>query len=476
MRLLAPSRGTHTYWTDKDPVIFEGVICLTKDRLFPGSLEYFIGDGVHKYSELPKYGGAEASILSKAYTLVLRNADGKIELDSLDLPDATPTSKGVVKASVTKAGDNVVKADANGGLGGWKDAISDAVANPSTGLIKNSDGTLGVDFEQMPTTKFEALLKSLKMLIPLTTDKAFYVNQEHANASDNTEDIIVGDTAYNRGSEQYPFKTIQACINYVTQTYSVGTRRPTIRVVRGSQQLAYNENLTLPTYARTSGYITLQAADDTAPPTINNVGAITRTIEISGETWILRRLIIHNTATDPNNGLSNFPSAIYCYGGSTTLYSYGCAISQEYVGAAPASGWVEPRTVEIEDGATFVFSVIAGYQNSLSCVKGNANRAVMLQSSRKAKILFTSANTTDDGICYDIPCSGTVTVFAAAGSASSMEGAGGGLHRVAFSGSVTGNTYVITGGAYIGAPVGGFPATGTGSVETETYCWYKQES
>lgn len=475
-RLIAPSRDSHNNWNDKDPVILEGVLGFTKDRIFNGSLEYFIGDGVHKYSELPKYGGAPASTSSVANTLVLRDANGKIDTDSLSLPDATPTIKGVVKASTTKAGDNVVKADANGGLDGWKDAISDAIANPSAGLVKNSDGTLGVDFDQMPTTKFEALLKSLKMLIPLTTDKAFYVNQEHANASDNTEDIVVGGTAYNRGSEQYPFKTIQACINYVTQTYSVGTRRPTIRVVRGPQQLPYNENLRLPTYARTSGYITLQAADDTAPPTINNTGAISRTIEVSGETWVLRRLIINNTATDPNNGLSNFPSAIYCYGGSTTLNLFGCAISQEYDGAAPASDWVEPRTIEVEDGATFIFSVISGYQNSLSCVKGNANRAVMLQSSRKAKILFTSANTTDDGICYDIPCSGTVTVFAAAGSASSMEGAGGGLHRVAFSGSVTGNTYTITGGAYIAAPVGGFPATGTGSVETDTYCWYKQAS
>lgn len=450
-------------------MIFEGVIGLTKDRLFPGSLEYFIGDGVHKYSELPKYGGAEASILSKAYTLVLRNADGKIDPSSIDfpeVPDASPIVKGVVKASTTKAGDNVVKADADGGLSGWKDAISDAVANPSTGLVKNSDGTLGVDFDQMPTTKFEALLKSLKMQIPLEAKLDLYVDKNSVNAADTLDD--------NRGTTAKPFKTIQAAIDYATQTYAVGSYIININV----SQANYTENLTLPTYNRTSGYIQLKATTDSLKPTVINSGAVARTVTVTGGYWVIRNFNISNVATDPNNSVSNFPSAIYCYGGSTTLTLYGTAISQQYDGSAPATAYVSLRTLEVEDGATVNFGAIADYQNSFNCSKGNAQNATVIQVSRKSKVLLNSSNIANDGTNFEVPFTGSVSLIAAVSTGSSLENSGGGTHQVEFTGTITGKKYSITGGSYISIGSNSIPGDTAGTVDNgengrpQSYCWY----
>lgn len=453
--MLAPSRGTHTYWTDKDPVIFEGVIGLTKDRLFPGSLEYFIGDGVHKYSELPKYGGAEASILRKAYTLVLRDANGKI--DSASLPEATPTNAGAVKASTTKAGDNVVKADANGGLSGWKDAISDAIANPSAGLVKNSDGTLGVDFDQMPTTKFEALLKSLKMQIPLEANLNLYVDKNHASAADTIED--------GRGTQNKPFKTIQAAVNFATQTYAFGAYNGNIYIAAGT----YEESLSLPQFTRTSGSITLRALDESNPPTIAtpSTSNYATPVRIFGGSWYLRRVNLSATWSDPGtDDLIHSPSILFVSGGSTICDISGCALSGAFVGAA-AAGWINPRGIDARDGAIVDLSVMQGYRNSFAFSKGNANASWVLMAEASGQIRFRSSNAENDTgsqvDMYEIPCSGSVHTFVTADGNSGINTFSGGKYFPYFTGNMTGKKYSVTNYSLISAPYGGFPGDTDGT-------------
>ena len=307
--------------------------------MFNGSLEYFIGDGTHKYSELPKYGGAEASILSKAYTLVLRDADGKIDKESLPndltdlvtIPEATSTTLGVVKASTTKKADNVVKADANGGLDGWKDAISDAIQNPNAGLVKNTDGTLGVDFNLMPTDKFETLLKSLKMLIPLTENKNIYVDQSHANAGDNTEtETEINGIIYKRGSEQLPFKTIQAAVDFVTNTYALGNYNVHIRIKAGT----YQENVVLPSYSRGTGgcFLVSNSGNQSdvviEPPIDTDTGTRLTGIAAGGGFWQLNNLTvrrIENPTTDTTADVGCYHSS----GNNTILAIFGCAAISE---------------------------------------------------------------------------------------------------------------------------------------------------
>ena len=58
-RGTAPTRGTHTQWLAAETagkIVPEGVLCISKDRLYSGSIEYFMGDGVNGYSKLSKQG------------------------------------------------------------------------------------------------------------------------------------------------------------------------------------------------------------------------------------------------------------------------------------------------------------------------------------------------------------------------------------------------------------------------------------
>lgn len=453
MRLLAPSRGTHTYWEDKDPVIFEGVIGLTKDRLFPGSLEYFIGDGTHKYSELPKYGGAEASILSKAYTLVLRDANGLI--DSASIPAST----------ITKP-NNVVKADGNGSLSGWKDAIINAIiANDgSGGLSTDENGNMMVDFDQMPTDKFEALLKSLKMQIPLSANLNLYVDKNHVNASDNTTEIVVGDTTHKRGEQNYPFKTIQACVNYATTTYAVGSKRITIYVV----QADYDESVILPDFTRTTGEIHLRAVDYALPPRITK-------LSVQGGTWEVYRVNIVDTVSDPNNGVSNYHYVVNVSRAGTTLSLYGCSITTEYEGAASATRYVLVP-VHVTDGATLTFGILKDYQNSLHCVKGNASSAYMIQTELGGRINIPRSNTEYDSTTFSILCSGSVSFFATASGNSTITTTGAALNGQVFTGTVTGTKYRCVDLSIIAAPFGGFPGDVDGTADSTTFSIYSESN
>ena len=484
-RLIAPSRDTHTNWNDKDPVIKEGVLGFTKDRLFNGSLEHFIGDGVHKYSELPKYGGAEASSSKKANTLVLRDASGKIDKASLpddltdlvtfpEVPEATTTKLGVVKASTTKKADNVVKADADGGLDGWKDAIIDAIIadDGSGGLSQGADGNLEVDFDAMYThnrSKFEALLKSLKMQIPLERNADFYVDTDNANASDT---IVDG-----RGSRALPFKTIQACVNFVTQNYALGPYNVTIHVVEGT----YSENLSLPQYTRTSGVILISADDYDNPPTITNARSVSFVITASGGHWYLCRLNIEGRFSTNHANKTYFPGCVQSNNDGTYVGIRACNISAEYLGEPHGytdettdefhSKTMEIRTLYCDAGSMSIGASISGYQTTLSCIKGNASAAGMIRGLRGGVFTFPKQEYDDDGIRFNVPCSGTMDCFCWLGSGAKFQTGGSGV-SMQFSGTITGKSYSVSGGSSITLPTGGLPGDTTDNyIDTATYSW-----
>ena len=110
--------------------------------------------------------------------------------------------------------------------------ISNSVTNintkikidPDGGIVNGGKG-LAVDFSKMPTDKMEALLKTLRVPIWLTANKNFYVDS--ATGSDTLDD--------GRGeSLGKPFKTIQACVNYITDNYNFSRYIAVIRVVPGN--------------------------------------------------------------------------------------------------------------------------------------------------------------------------------------------------------------------------------------------------
>ena len=459
--------------------------------MFDGSLEYFIGDGVHKYSELMKYAAAPASTENDPNTLVLRDENGKIDSGSIDfptVPDATSTVKGIVKASTTTAADNAVKSDANGTLDGWKDAIIDSITadDGSGGLSANPvTGELEVDFDAMYThnrDKFEALLKSLKMQIPLEEPLNLYVNKNSANASDTIED--------GRGTQDKPFKTIQAAVNFATQTYAFGAYNGNIYIATAT----YEESVRLPQYTSTSGVIILRALDEANPPTIatSSTSNYATPVSISGGTWYLRRLNISAVWSDPGTDtLIHTSSVVSVTGGNTVCDIKGCTLSGAFTGNTP-TGWANPRVINVQNGAVVDINVMQGYQNSFTFSKGDdadhhANASWIFMADSNSLVRFRSANTENDVgslvDMYEIPCSGTVHTFASAINNSRIAIYSGGKYYPYFTGTMTGTKYTVSNYSRIEAPYGGFPGDTDGTpgvsdnyIDMDTFARYSERN
>lgn len=464
--MIAPSRDTHTNWNDKDPVILEGVLGFTKNRIFDGSLEYFVGDGVHRYSELPKYGGAEASTSKKNYTLVLRDGNGKI--DSASLPDATPTSAGAVKASTTVAPDTVVKADSNGSLDGWRTAISNAIADPNAGLVVGSDGKLNVDFDQMPTDKFEALLKSLKMLVPLTANMDLYVDTNSSAAGDT---IIDG-----RGTEAKPFKTIQACVNFVTSTYAVGNYIVTIHVCSGT----YNESVTLPDFSRGQGYIKIITntglKDVIVNAALNSAGTRLHNFAALGGMWEIHNIDARRIE-NPTTDLYPIASCYGASGGNTVLSLFGISASQTLPSNASALTG-EVRLINPDNGGTIRLYPSANPMVISTEKPGSGTLKVYAIRAMRGGVITLYRDGNNANITNAVNCSGSCNTFIDLAQNSKLNNTGVG-NMLSFTGTVTGTRYSVSDGSSVSLGVSVsdastyFPGDTAGTVDTDTYSWYK---
>lgn len=123
------------------------------------------------------------------------------------------------------------------------------LVKPRYGLKIGADGSLDVDFGDMPTDKFEELLKSIRVPIWLTGNKDFYVN---GVTGSNTLDAGRGESA------EKPFKTIQACVNYVCENYNMSSFRARINIADG----IYPELIRLPSYSSGTGYVEIAGNND----------------------------------------------------------------------------------------------------------------------------------------------------------------------------------------------------------------------
>lgn len=194
-------------------------------------------------------------------------------------------------------------------------------------LLMSSDGGLvidpvtgkgSVDFEQMPTDKFEALLKSIRVPIWLTKSKSFYVNG--TTGSDVLDE--------GRGeSEAKPFKTIQAAINYVTSNYNINIYVSTIRIADG----VYTEDIKLSKYTSTTGVVQLRGnASDRGRVVIK--GCIGGGQSLGR--WDVQYITIKNKPGATSIGSFNYFGVLSQNG--TTIEIFNCAIDVSE--AAPEGG------------------------------------------------------------------------------------------------------------------------------------------
>ena len=170
------------------------------------------------------------------------------------------------------------------------------------GLVMKSDGSAAVDFDAMPTDKFETMLKSIRVPIWLAANKAFYVNG--STGSDTLDSGRVESTSK-------PFKTIQAAVNYVCDNYNISRYDVTIYCA----DVVTTEQLVLPTYNATDGHITItrwSVSESDYGVTIDyKPTGSSFAVDCTGGTWYLNYFNISNSNENYTNGSSH-------WGGVTT--------------------------------------------------------------------------------------------------------------------------------------------------------------
>jgi hypothetical protein len=115
------------------------------------------------------------------------------------------------------------------------------------GLGVDAAGRASVDFSKMPTDKFEAMLKSIRVNIWLTANKTWYVN---AATGDDDNDGETAGTA---------FKTITRAVNNIADSYFLAGVTATIEVAAGT----YDENVVIPNISNRNGGLQLRGAGPT---------------------------------------------------------------------------------------------------------------------------------------------------------------------------------------------------------------------
>lgn len=152
------------------------------------------------------------------------------------------------------------------------------------GIMINGSGEIAVDFSQMPTDKFEDLLKSIRVPIWLKSGKNFYVN---GSTGSDTEDEGRGESA------SKPFKTIQKCINYIADNYNLSSYIAYVNIADG----VYEEDVSLPLYNSTTGSIQITGNSGN-----RNAVILRRIYSQSAVTYDIRHLTVQRTEAFANFG------------------------------------------------------------------------------------------------------------------------------------------------------------------------------
>lgn len=152
------------------------------------------------------------------------------------------------------------------------------------GITINGSGEIAVDFSQMPTDKFEDLLKSIRVPIWLKSGKHFYVN---GSTGSDTEDEDRGESA------SKPFKTIQKCINYIADNYNLSSYIAYVNIADG----VYEEDVSLPLYNSATGSIQITGNSGN-----RNAVILRRIYSQSAVTYDIRHLTVQRTEAFANFG------------------------------------------------------------------------------------------------------------------------------------------------------------------------------
>lgn len=325
------------------------------------------------------------------------------------------------------------------------------------GITINEAGEIAVDFSQMPTDKFEELLRSIRIPIWLTASKNYYVNG------------TTGSDTYTLGrgeSPEEPFKTISACIKYLTENVNVASYTATINVSPGT----YTELLRLNNFSRTSGSIVIQPFGDPYSVIIQNVATNGNVVLCRGGDWVIKQCEIVINKTNQNNTSSGyFFSNIYA-SSSSVLDIANCRVVMNIIDESSlystlfiATGYA---TINIQGNNEFIVNNNENPPQNLFCLYCVNNGMITLASAE---------NPTQWGATVR----GNFNTFAFATGGYIQLGTTANylpFKFTIFEGyTVTGKRYSASNGGHIqtlGMGADYFPGDAAGSANSSTYSWY----
>lgn len=416
-------------------------------------------------------GSDKGAFLSKG--AIAAAVAGMTDAQKAQLADAIAAriASDIADGKTIVASNGKLTSDPTNATAAQKKAINQALADADSGLVvNNSTGKLQVDFSQMPTDKFEALLKGLKMQVPLDRNLHQYVATNDPNAGNTDVD--------GRGTEAKPWKTIQACVTHVTSTYSLNTHVVYIHVKSGT----YVENVSLPRFDATSGYINIFAdsgsRDVVIQSPISSSGIPEGCISASGGGfWRLENL--HLVLTVSPVVLSVYQArALLSVSDKSVVDVIGLQFDQRAAGGAITGATMNVRVCNSDSGGTIRFRHGSlPHAFSLSNANTSGLSVDAIRATRNSEIIFWRSES--DSVSHGIECSGSCDTFAYLSDASNFHSMSTGS-RFSFTGTVTGKRYAVSGGSYINLGVGAdyFPGSTAGTVDNgedgrpQTYCWY----
>lgn len=397
-------------------------------------------------------------------------------------------------------------------------ALISSLIDPKGGLAFDPvTGKLIVDFSKMPNDRFEELKKSIQVPIWLTANKNVFVDgtNGHSTASDAPlTDAVVsagtvtdseGNVTYKptRGDKNYPWKTIQAAVDDITDNYNLSTHTVTIWV---RENIIYNEALVLPSYNTNTGIIHIRPwtgdLSGTSPIEGGKFTVINKTptssisksgvINAIGGSYSLHRC----NMTFSTSSASSTARTSICLSatGTSTVTCYGCDYKSwlidsdvSAINSSPASKLLYygiyvggNATVQIVAGAdahkmessissnlTKTYSYYPFYLNGGQLNFQGSNDSSIPEEDRKDTLTIDANNI--DTCCYVVN-SGRV-IFGTVGTV---------IQRLAIamkSGvTASGQRYYCGSGGSINTGSGGpevFPGATAGEADSDTYSWYK---
>ena len=375
------------------------------------------------------------------------------------------------------------------------------------GLSVDEQGQLYVDFDSMPTDKFEAMMASLRMLVPLEANKTIYVNKYEAGAYDPGIDVSGwGESKTIRRNSQNvvtggPFLSIQGAVSYVTAKYALGKRTVAIRIVSDpnageGEASVYSERVDLPEYSRGSGSIIIcsDAGDKNSlvvQGVQNNYGLTRGVFSASGASavYYLRDLTLRRVEHPYDVNAPAGVGGLVGAGSGATVYIQGCALEQSFPPKTAEHPSFGGKTYSIRlisaDGGGSIHLAPWSRPSSITCELSPYDDAsepsiglAVCYITRGSSLWFRRSEI--DGYDGTFLCSGACTEFLYIGQDSSTNVIGAGVpieFVVPVGSSFTGQRFIIRSGSHVLVPVSDpdeeyFPGDTAGSIDATTYCWY----